>query len=146
MTFLPPRCPDCRTPMVFIAVDMTSQGGPPEGTWLCKNQKCGRALESYEPQDGESICAPPEEPDPLTTSALVDVLARLILNNRLTEANREDTLGVLMKSGAFLTFRPPKGPPYGVVFRGSHGDPNDPLVRLSTLIDARIEALKGVVR
>jgi hypothetical protein len=30
--------------MVYIAIDMTSQGGPPEDTWLCENTKCGRAL------------------------------------------------------------------------------------------------------
>jgi hypothetical protein len=39
-----PSCPDCKSPMVFIAVDMTGQGGPPCYTWLCKEPKCGRAL------------------------------------------------------------------------------------------------------
>lgn len=59
--YLPPRCPDCEFPMVFITVDMTEQGGPPENTWLCHNQACGRAIRSYDPREVPTldVCVPP---------------------------------------------------------------------------------------
>lgn len=45
------HCPDCGSEMRFITEDMSDQGGPPENTWLCLNQTCGRAIEAADDSD-----------------------------------------------------------------------------------------------
>lgn len=56
MKFLPSRCPDCKSPMIFIDYDCTNQGGPPENTWLCSIPECGKALDTYKLKSEETIC------------------------------------------------------------------------------------------
>lgn len=60
MKYLPPRCPDCNSKMVFITVDMSDQGGPEADTWLCAHpaRTCGRTLGSYEPDTDECVVVP----------------------------------------------------------------------------------------
>lgn len=46
MIIYAPECPDCHYEMVYIAVDMTGQGGPPANTFLCSNRSCGMTLKT----------------------------------------------------------------------------------------------------
>lgn len=57
MKYLPPRCPDCRAPMLFVGADhdYEAQGGPPAFSWLCQELTCGRMIASYEPESEDSV-------------------------------------------------------------------------------------------
>jgi len=72
-----------------------------------------------------------------TQDQLIAIIARLIEFGQLRERHGEDTIGVLMKCGAFHEFGTAKGPPFSPVHRGgSSGDPDDPLVDLAAAVEA----------
>jgi len=73
-----------------------------------------------------------------TPDQLVGVIRRLIDAYELRKRTGEDTIGVLLKCGAFHEFREPgerTGPPFSVAYRGSSGDQGSPIVELARAID-----------
>lgn len=113
MSFLPPRCPDCGSKMVFITVDMSDQGGPDACTWLCDrpDHACGRVIGSYEPDPHDPVCAPAE------WSCTVGTHNRLVEAPTPAEAAERFVMYTLLPFGA----ADPNGERFG---RDGLGDPS----------------------